>query len=300
MKTNAVYLRALSQLSAKLRLLAPGAEIASETAMAAELGVSRTTVRAVLSALEQAGVLHVDGRHKVLIHPPERKNEPTPQEAELLSDMLERRFMAWMVGPECYPGKSISALDLARQFGVSTSTLRECLSRFGHYGLLERQSNGRWRALGLTVEFVADLFDMREVMEFRAVDRFVTLAPGHPAWAELDLIEADHRAMLRDIDTQYRAFSELDDRLHRLIHNVAKNRFFQNIQGVMSVIFHYHYQWNKRDEKARNTVAIHEHLAYIDGLKSRDAERARRACRAHLQTARKTLLASVEVGQAPQ
>ncbi len=49
------------------------------------------------------------------------------------------------------------------------------------------------------------------------------------------------------------------------------NRFMMDFYDVISMIFHYHYQWNKADEKERNTVAIHEHLAYIAALRSRDA-----------------------------
>lgn len=64
------------------------------------------------------------------------------------------------------------------------------------------------------------------------------------------------------------------------------------------MIFHYHYQWNKRDEKQRNIAAMREHLIYIEGLKSRDRERATESCRAHMTTARATLMASIgELGR---
>ena len=59
------------------------------------------------------------------------------------------------------------------------------------------------------------------------------------------------------------------------------------------MIFHYHYQSNKRDEKSRNIAAIREHLVYIDGLESRDRARATKSCRAHMTTARATLMASI-------
>ena len=59
------------------------------------------------------------------------------------------------------------------------------------------------------------------------------------------------------------------------------------------MIFHYHYQWNKRDEKQRNIAAMREHLIYIDGLQSRDRARATESCRAHMTTARATLMASI-------
>ncbi|OQP87497.1 hypothetical protein BTR14_06105 [Rhizobium rhizosphaerae] len=295
MKTNVIYRRAYNHSLDHLAGQAPGTALPSEPALAALLGVSRTTVRAVLAALEAGGIIGPEGRQRRLIRPPRRSDYLDAAGLEPLPEMLERKFMAWMVGPDCRPGAVINGLDLARQFGVSTSAIRECLNKFSHFGLLERQSNGRWRALGLTIDFVEELFDMREVMEFRAVDRFVALPADHAAWAALAAIREEHEALLSDFARRYRDFSELDHRFHRLVNGVAPNRFLGNIHGVMSVIFHYHYQWNKKDETERNHVALHEHLDYIDGLASRDIDKARAASRLHLETARSTLLTSIEV-----
>ncbi|WFU11616.1 GntR family transcriptional regulator (plasmid) [Rhizobium sp. CB3090] len=295
MKTNTLYKRTFNQCLDVLARASPGSALASEPVLAAELGVSRTTLRAVLAELANSGIVALDGRSKVLLRLPQTEDYLAGADLGSLAEMVERKFMSWMVGPDCSPGQSVNALDLARQFGVSTTAIRDCLNTFSHFGLLERQSNGRWRALGLTVDFVAELFDMREFMEFRAVERFVALPRDHAAWRALAQLEQEHREMLSDIDRRYRDFSDLDHRFHRLINGVVPNRFFANIQGVMSVIFHYHYQWNKKDERERNHVAVKEHLAYVAALQSGNLEQARRACGLHLKTARSTLLASIEV-----
>lgn len=294
MKTNALYKRTYNQCLDQFARLLPGDPLGSEPKLAETLCVSRTTVRAILTQMDQIGIITITGRAKRLHRIPLPADYLAGADLEPLSDMVERKFMAWMSGPEFSPGKPINGLDLARQFGVSNSAIRDCLNKFSHFGLLERQSSGRWSALGLTVDFVAELFDMREVMELRAVEHFVTLAPDHPVWTALSALAKQHVVLLDDIETRYRDFSELDDRFHRLINSVAPNRFLANIQGVMSMIFHYHYQWNKRDEKERNQVAVKEHLAYISGLQSGDIFQAQHACRLHLQTARSTLLTSLQ------
>ncbi len=295
MKTNTLYKRTVNQCLDVLARSSPGSTLASEPVLAAELGVSRTTLRAVLAELASSGIIALDGRSKVLLRLPQAKDYQGGTDLGPLAETVERKFMTWMVSPDCNPGQSINALDLARQFGVSTSAIRECLNTFSHFGLLERQSSGRWKALGLTVDFVAELFDMREFMEFRAVERFMALPPDHAAWRALALLEQEHRKMLAEISWRYRDFSDLDHRFHKLVHGVAPNRFFINIQGVMSVIFHYHYQWSKKDERERNHVAVEEHLAYIAALQSGDLQQARQACAEHLKTARSTLLTSIEI-----
>ena len=90
-------------------------------------------------------------------------------------------------------------------------------------------------------------------------------------------------------------FSVLDERFHRLVNNSSRNRFMVNFYAIISMIFHYHYQWSKIGEKERHGVAIDEHLAYIGALKSRDGELAMALCRAHMNTARATLLGSIEI-----
>lgn len=291
MKTNTLYKRTYNQCLDLLARHEVGRTLPSEVAVAADLGVSRTTLRAILAELAGRDMVAVQGRSKILLRLPNPNDYLVGLDLEPLADMVERKFMAWMVGPECRPGQIINGLELARQFGASTSAIRECLNRFSHFGLLERQRNGRWRVLGLTVDFVTELFDMREFMEFGAVDRFVALPKDHAAWPALAALKQEHSELL--LRQRHGDFPDLDYRFHRLVNSVAPNRFFTNIQGVMSVIFHYHYQWNKHDERERNLVAAAEHLAYIAGLESREIGRAREACRNHLETARATLLASI-------
>lgn len=298
MKSNAVYKRSFNRCLDLIGQFPLGAEIGSEAALARELEVSRTTVRAVQAELQAAGLVAQDGRARRLLRLPEAVDYFPDADAVPTAEFVERRFMAWMLGPDCRPGQAINGLDLARQFGVSASVVRDCLNRLSHFGLLGRQAGGRWMAIGLDMDFVTELFDMREMMEFRAVDRFVRLAHDHPAWAALDAMEAEHIRLGEEIEIRFKDFSALDEQFHLLVGSVSRNRFFSNIQGVMSLLFHYHYQWNKHDERERNEVAVQEHLACIAGLRSRDPERARTACQDHLRTARKTLLASLGMSEA--
>ena len=46
----------------------------------------------------------------------------------------------------------------------------------------------------------------------------------------------------------------------------SPNRFINDFSDIITFIFHYHYQWNKADEKERNKAAIMEHLTYIEAL----------------------------------
>ena len=240
--------------------------------LAAELDVSRTTIRAALGQLSRRDLIGLSGREKIVRRRPVAADYYPEIETEPVSDIVEKRFMQWILHGDCKPGQQINSLELARQFGVSTSAIREYLNGFRQFGLLERRPSGSWIVKGFTKEFALELSEVRELFELRSVQKFVELPDSDPAWRALDIIQRDHLSLKEQIETRHVDFSPLDERFHRLINNCSRNRFVVNFYALISMIFHYHYQWSKVGEKERHRVAIDEHLAYIAALKSRDKE----------------------------
>ena len=296
MKGNAVYKRAFNGCLALLSGLDTGARLPSEADLVHALNVSRTTVRAVLSALTQRGILTLDGPHRRLIRRPEAGDYFPDTQTLSAGAAVERRFMQWILQGDFRAGQLLNSAELARQFGTSTTTIREYLTHFQHYGLLERRPNSAWVYKGLTPEFADEIFDVREMFELRSTRDFLALPVDGPEWKALDDIEARHHLLLAEIETRHAEFPALDEALHRLIHMASGNRFIIDFYEVISAIFHYTYQWNEADEQQRSQVALNEHLAYIAALRSRDPRAIEARCRAHLKTARATLIRSIRLG----
>ncbi|HXT07946.1 MAG TPA: GntR family transcriptional regulator [Roseiarcus sp.] len=295
MKTNTVFKRAHNQWLSRLAAYEIGGEIGSESNWARALAISRTTARSVLQALTAKGILARNGRRRVLLRRPAPSDFFPDLETEQLGVIVEKRFMKWILDGDCKPGQHINGLELARQFGVSTTAIRDYLNRFSQFGLLERRPSGSWTFKGFTDEFAEELFEVREMFEIRSAQRFAVLGADNAAWQALSRIKQEHLDLLAQAESRYADFSELDERFHRLINDASRNRFFVNFYDLISLIFHYHYQWNKRDEKQRNIAAIGEHLAYIEALETHDKLKAAEACRAHMTTARATLMAAIRL-----
>ena len=154
-------------------------------------------------------------------------------------------------------------------------------------------TRGGWALEGSWVWRWKDHIDRKWMRMYREppakpMDSAARTAPPDPA-----LADAEAKRLLADIDTRFHDFSDLDNRFHRLVHDASHNRFIEDFYDIIAFIFHYHYQWNKTLEKQRNSVAIMEHLDYIDALFSQDAVRVEAACRRHLTSARTTLIASL-------
>ncbi len=290
-KQNTVFKDAYNRT---LKLIEETDTLPSEPELGGLLSVSRTTVRAVLTRLGDVGLVAWDKRSKTVLRRPEQADYFPDEETNSLSEIIERSFMRRILAGGAQPGMQINELELAREIGIGTTSVREFLIRFSRFGLIEKRPNSHWVLKGFTREFALELTEVREMFELRSAAAFVHLAEDHPAWAELKAVEAQHHALLADIDNRYMEFSELDERFHLLVQKASSNRFIIDFYDIISIVFHYHYQWNKTNARARNQRALEEHLDYIRALFSRDPVKIEKACRQHLKSARETLLQSIQ------
>jgi DNA-binding GntR family transcriptional regulator len=292
MKTDAVFKRAFNDAVDVISGLRAGEALPSENELGARLSVSRTTVRKILTTLEERGVVGGSGRQR-FVRSARAKLKRFPQaETVPMSEQVEKRFMEWMLRDNTRPGTSINELELARQFGVATTGIREFLNRFQRFGLIEKRPNAGWVFKGFTPSFALELFEIREMFELRSAMAFAALPGASLHWQKLETLREEHVSLLNNIDERYHDFSDLDSRFHRLVNSAAPNRFIEDFFELITLIFHYHYQWNKQDERQRNEVAIREHLTYIEALLSRNPSIVQLACRAHMASAKETLMRS--------
>ena len=118
MKTEAVFKRAFNQTVDLIADYDDGDPLPSENALRAKLGVSRTTVRKVISTLNDRGIVTGGGKARIVRSQTKSiqwfpEAETVPQAAQ-----VEKRFMEWMLRDNARPGTSINELELARQFGI--------------------------------------------------------------------------------------------------------------------------------------------------------------------------------------
>jgi DNA-binding GntR family transcriptional regulator len=292
-KTDTVFKQSYNDMVDLLASLAKGVPLPSENELSISLGVSRTTVRKVLTELAGHGYVRGSGRSRTVGNSVPKGGRFPQVETVSASAQVEKRFMEWMLRGDTKPGAQINELELARQFGVGTTGIREFLNRFRRFGLIEKRPNAGWLFKGFTEDFAMELFEIREMFETRSARAFAALPEASPLWRDLKALRKQHADLLRDIDTRYHDFSDLDNRFHRLVNAASPNRFINDFYDIITFIFHYHYQWNKRDERQRNAAALKEHIAYIDALLRRDRRMVEAACRAHLASARLTLMRAI-------
>lgn len=298
MRGDNVFKRTYNSALHYVSSMEPRTGLPSENALAANLGTSRTILRKILTEMKNNRLIKSEASPWTIARKP-KAADFSENQTVATSIQVEKKFMEWMMRGECKEGDIVNGLELARQFNVSTGAIREYLNQFGRFGLIERRPNSSWIIRGFTKEFALELFEVRELFESRSALAFEKLSNSSPLWVELKLLEREHRVLLRKISTRYHVFPDLDERFHRVVNRCANNRFFMDFYDIISLIFHYLYQWNKADICQRNRAAIAEHLNYISALFSRNPRRIEQACKIHLNSAKITLLESIKVTPGP-
>ena len=292
-RTNTRFVEAYNNLLGDCNKMKIGDFLPSENTLATRLGVSRTVVRSVLARLDEHAIIALERREKVIKRCPTDDDFLDQRPVLLTVDELEGRFFEWVLRMDVPPGTTLNVAQLSKDFSVATHTLQEFFSSLSRFGIVVRGPRGGWVLHGFTKDYALELCDFRTVLELNSVSHIVTLPDSHDIWLRLDQLEHDHNDLLDRIDQDFHDFSQLDETFHTAINNVVTNRFVKEFQKIISLVFHYHFQWNKSDERVRNETAIREHLDYIDALRSRDLNSAQAAAKRHLSTAKQTLVSSL-------
>lgn len=262
----------------------------NDSEISRRLDVSRSTVRKTLTYLEEQEILFKKGSVKIIRRLPSEIHKFNIEKMEgPKEEQVERYFVDLIKNGKIKPGDRFSELELARQSGCNTVTVREFLIRFSRFGLIEKKPRSQWSMKGFNESFVDDLYELRYLFEMNSLTKFMSLGANHKAWRSLQVLLDDHKALLGKIETHYNEFPELDKRFHTLLQTAKPNQFIIEFYEIISFIFHYHYQWDKRDEKERNQVALKEHIDIISHILMKDIVSATLSLEKHLETAKCSL-----------
>src|SRR5687767_12955651 len=125
MKTDTVFKRAFNDALDVVSSLDVGESLPSENTLGQRLRVSRTTVRKVLAELAGRGVVRNDSDGYRVRSADQVADRFPEAETVPMSAQVEKRFMEWMLRGDARPGTLINELELARQFGIATTGIRE-------------------------------------------------------------------------------------------------------------------------------------------------------------------------------
>ncbi len=269
--------------------VAVGEALPTEVRMT-ELGEgSRTAIRSTLAYFIECGLI-AGMKERCLLRKPRPGDWFDVSELHSGTERLQQVLMERIYQRDLPPGAEFSEAELSRASGVSTIAVREFLIGFARHGLIEKKPRGGWRLCAFDPSFAQELGEVREMFELKAIERVAGLPPDDAAFGRLHDLLARHEALGAASAASHADFPALDREFHTFLIGLLDNRFANSLNDAVSLVFHYHYQWDKRDELPRNQYAVQEHMAILRALTRRDVPAALAAMRTHLHSSRTTML----------
>ena len=265
----------------------------SISGLARLLGVSRTLARRILQRAREIGLISEDRFPVVFLRKTTKSDYFSNADIRSLEQQLETDFMMWLRTTQPPPGSRLKEAVLARQFGVSNTTIREFLIGLSRFGFIRKEPQRSWILEGFTEQYALELHEVRQMFETRAISAVFAIPKEAPFWGTMLRIRQEHIQLRKEIDTRFIEFSELDSRFHRTLNAATGNRFMDGFQDSISLIFHFHYRWSNKNQVERIILAIREHLEIIEAILDRDQIGALQALERHLATANQTFVASI-------
>jgi len=177
------------------------------------------------------------------------------------------------------PGTRLIETDLARQFGVSRTPIREAIRQLEADGLVVHLPRLGAAVRSLDYAEVMELYEMRAVLESTAA-RLAARAASEVEIAELAALNAEMAQAGEDTAIVY----GLNRQFHLTLLDAAKNRFLTRamatLQKTLLILGP-----STLAERERADEAVAEHEALLDALRRRDGAAAETIMRAHIEAA---------------
>lgn len=206
-----------------------------------------------------------------------------------LSEQAYEALKRQILDQELQPAQRLNIDALSRSCGISSSPIREALTKLVAEGLVVFTANA-----GFSVAPVPDPQRLRQLMEYRQIMEAhcasVGAALGDPAiCAALAQAIADMEALSAggSVDyQQYRAFIGLEQQFHATIVDSGRNPVIAEAWRNLHLILHVaRLSVVPYSNRLGSQAAVQEHQAILQAYQDRDGPAAEAAVRHHFQQA---------------
>ncbi|WP_137699381.1 GntR family transcriptional regulator [Marimonas lutisalis] len=203
---------------------------------------------------------------------------------------IYRWLKAKAVSFEVKPGDRINEGALAREFGVSRTPLREALNRLVSERFFEFRAGQGFYCRGLEAQEIFDLFELRRILEMAAARAACERA------SDEGLRGLREELYARGLETQGLSVAEAcarDEAFHvgiaRLAGNAELTAQLEHINERIRFI-----RWIEMQARVKKSKK--QHMAIMDALEARNANKAARLLGEHIEKRMDQILASVREG----
>lgn len=206
--------------------------------------------------------------------------KPEQRDERSRAEIAYERLLTAIQTGELKPGSRIREVDLADQFGISRTPIRDAILKLEADGLLIHEARKGAVIKTLSHREIIELYAMREVLEGTAA----RYAAQHASAEEIDELSALNELMHSHSD-QPELVAGTNRQFHTLLYNCGNNRYLlgalRSLSNAMALLG----QTTLADQ-SRTDEAFNEHVSIVVAISNRDGEAAEIAARLHIRKAK--------------
>ncbi len=186
-------------------------------------------------------------------------------------------------------GSHLRETELADEFGISRTPVREALRRLASEQMVEFEPHLGVRVPGWSEQDLAEIFALRvELESFAAGEAARHATPDHVE-ALRQLARDMEQAAFGGPQPDYVRITEANDRFHRLIVTASGNRRLMSLIGTLIELPLVIRTFARFDTKAM-ARSVQHHFDLADAIADRNADWAIAVMRAHIHAGRQVML----------
>lgn len=198
-----------------------------------------------------------------------------------------QRMKAMILDGTLEPGTLLREKNFADRLGVSRTPVREAIGQLISEGLATRSSGGTPMVSSVSLTEIMEILHVRSLLECEAARK---AAISGVSMDELASLRTQFAAFLTGPRPSSRAHSALDTQLHMTIARMAGSQLLTElIEGLKTKTLMY----DQGSIPDRFEPGCHEHLAIIDAVMDRSADRALTAVKLHLGKVRESIISHI-------
>jgi DNA-binding GntR family transcriptional regulator len=205
-----------------------------------------------------------------------------------LSDALRDAILSG----EFLPGERLVEAQLMTRFGASRFNVRAALQDLSAEGLIEAQRNRGAQVRKVSLDEAVEITEVRMVVEGLIAARAAERVDAGQA-SELDEIAL---LMRRAVESgEYRRYSDLNQRLHALIRQIAGHRTADRIVGTLrGQLVRHQFVLSLLPGRPQQSLPQHERI--ITAIRNGDPKTAEEAMREHIASVIEALRSIDQLG----
>lgn len=196
-----------------------------------------------------------------------------------LRDVVFNTLRGAILRGDLKPGQRLMEIQLANQLGVSRTPVREAIRKLELEGLVKMVPRKGAEVAQISEKHLKDVLEVRSALEELAGE----LACDRMSAEQLDELKQINRKFLQVIDSDnITAIANVDEAFHMVIYRATGNeRLSQMVNALKEQMYRYRLEHIK--DKSKRAALVKEHEGIIQALENKDAAKARREIRGHIQ-----------------